>query len=278
MTAQLTLCTLLTLTPAVGPPGPSWHLEVGLTGDQLKTRLFHLRAAGYQPTCVSGYNVGEDSRFALVWGRANKTPWVVDFGLTPAGLDRRGNERSELGFRPVGLSGYDLVGDQGFIDLWRQDGGPAWSVEYGKDADGLRQLAREMRKRDYWPRSVSSYVSGTISRYATIWEKGGDVAWELRWGLSGSEFSQALNDLSSQGYRPVAVAGLGVELEDRFAAVWVKRKGPAWLVRYGLDERALGNLQRTMRFQGYRPVYLTGYATLNGTRFATIWERDPSGS
>ena len=277
MSAQLTLYALLALSPAAGPPSHPWTYEIGLTGDQLNARAAELRSVGFRPVCVSGYNLREDSRFAVVWEKGKGPAWSVGYGLTPDALDQRARDLKAAGFRPAALSGYDLVGDQGFIDLWRKEPGPSWSVGYGMDADGLRQLAARMRGRGYRPRTVSSYVSGTISRYASIWEKGGDVEWDLRWGLTGAAFDDALRGLSSQGFRPVAVGGLGVELEDRFCAVWEKRTGPAWIVRYGLDAGGLDTLARTMRFKGYRPAHLTGYNTLNGPRFATIWEKDEAG-
>jgi hypothetical protein len=131
-----------------------------------------------------------------------------------------------------------------------------------------------MKEKGYRPRSLSSYVSGTISRYALIWEKGGDVVWQMRWGLSADGLDGALADLSEEGYRPVALAGMGVEEQVSFAAVWEKRKGPAWLARYNLDASGLADLARTMRGRGYRPVYLASYGTLAGSRFASVWEKE----
>lgn len=273
MTCHLAALALITLAPA-GDPNPAWLLEYGLTGDALKKRAVALRADGYRPTSVTGYNLLEDSRFAVVWEKSKEAAWEMSWGLTPAALDKRGKDLKADGFRPIGLSGYDLVGAQGFIDLWRKTEGSDWLLEYGADATGLEQLAGRMKERGYRPRTVSSYVSGTISRYATLWEKGGDVAWDLKWGMSGGQLDSNLKSLGFEGFRPIAVSALAVEEEASFCAVWEKRKGIDWVVRHGVDGDGLATLGRTMQKKGYRPTYLSGYQTLRGVRFVSIWERD----
>ena len=45
-------------------------------------------------------------------------------------------------------------------------------------------------------------------------------------------------------------------------------------MRVGLDAAGLTDLARLMRQRQYRPVYLTAYGTLRGTRYAMIWEKD----
>lgn len=275
MSAQIFLCALATLSPTAGPPtSHPWILDFNLTGEQVRARANLLRDAGYRPTCITGYNVAEFSRFAVVWEKVKGPAWRLDYDLTPLDLDNRGRDLKKEGFRPVGLSGYDLVGAQGFADLWYKSDGPDWSVKYGVDAEGLEALARQMKGMGYRPRTISSYISGTISRYATIWEKGGDLAWEMKWGLTPGSFSDTLSRMGNLGYRPVAISGMAVLEQVMFCAVWEKRKGPAWVARYDLDGDSLTNVARAMQMKGFRPTYLAGYATLRGTRFAAIWEKD----
>jgi hypothetical protein len=271
MAAQLALCALLAL-PAGQTPTAPWLLEYGLTGDQLKARTRALRDAGYQPTCVSGYNRGEDSRYAVVWEKGKGPEWVLDYGLTPAQLDKRAAELKKGGFRPACLSGFDLVDAQGFIDLWRKADGPAWDVQYGQDGDGMEKVAAAMKKAGFRPVTVSTYVSGSVSRFATVWEKS-DVAWELKWGLKQAALDTTLTEMGNDGYRPVAIAGLGVEEDVRYAVALAKRKGPEWAARYNLTADDLKSLAVTMGEKKFKPVWLSGYNTLRGQRYATIWEK-----
>jgi hypothetical protein len=275
MTAQLAVCTLLALAPGAAPPSaPAWAIDFGLTDAQLRAAIASRTAAGFCPTCVSGNNLNQETRYAVVWEKVKGPAWKLDYGITPAQLERRGVTLKRDGFRPVSLCGFDLIGDQGFIDLWRKAGGPEWSVEYGKDADGLTRLAADMKTAGFRPVAVSSYVSGAVNRFATIWEKGGDVDWLMKWGLAPAAFETTLTNLTNLGYRPVAISGLGVLEDVALSAVWVKQKGPAWVMRYNQDAEGLKTLGLLMRQKGFRPVYLSGYQTGRGVRYASIWEQD----
>jgi hypothetical protein len=108
--------------------------------------------------------------------------------------------------------------------------------------------------------------------YAVIWEKS-DVAWELKYGMSADGIQSALDDFSARGYRPTAIAGLNAGGVVRYCAVWEKRKGPVWEARYGQSQDDFLDLARSMAVKGYRPTVVAGYNTLDGDRFASIWEK-----
>ncbi len=272
MLTQFTLTMLFALTPAQTTSSP-WLIEYGLTADQLKTRTMTLTDAGYQPLCVSGFNQREDARFAVVWEKKKSPAWRMDYGVTPAQLEERAVAHRKVGYRPIGLSGYDLVGAQGFIDLWKKVEGPAWEVHYGQTAADLESLSARLKKANYRPISVSTYVSGSVNRFATIWEKGGEVQWELKWGLKQDDLDSTLSDFATQGFRPLAIAGLGVEEDIRFAIVLVKKKGNPWIARYNLNAEDVSTLITSMKEKSYRPVWFSGYNTLRGVRYASIWEQ-----
>lgn len=273
MSVPLAVCAVLLLLPGVAPPRQTaWTIEYGLSGDDLQVRAATLRAAGYRPVCVSGYNQGEDNRFAGIWVKAPPVDWVLDYGLTTDRFDERTADLKAKGYRPVSLAGYDWRGLQRLTDVWVKADGPPWELEYGLTGEALSKVAARMSDRGYRPVALSTYVAGTFQRHAVVWQKGGDVTWQLRYGLSGSGLDDALRALSGQGYRPVAVSGVGVEESTVFCAAWEKRKGN-WLLRTNLDGDALDALARTMQGAGYRPSWLSGYQTLAGVRFAVIWEK-----
>ena len=45
-------------------------------------------------------------------------------------------------------------------------------------------------------------------------------------------------------------------------------------MKYGQDRDSFVSTARAMAASGYRPVCVAGYNTLNGDRYASIWERD----
>jgi hypothetical protein len=260
--------------PRVAPPaGPTWSLNVGLSGEQLRETTDRQKALGFRPVGISAYNAAEANRFAVVYQKSKGPVWDLAWGLTPEAFNERSRNLRAGGFAPVCLSGCNAVGAERLSGLWVKQAGPDREMSWGLDGDGLVRAATRMRGRGYRPVWVSSYMTGGANTYAAVWEKG-DVPWELKYGLSPEGLQGALDDLSGRGYRPLVISGLGAGGAVRYCAVWEKRKGPAWEVRFGQTQAELLDLARSMAARGYRPAAVTGYNTLSGDRFASVWHRE----
>jgi len=269
MTAAL---VILALCPAAAPHAqPAWVVEVGLTADQLKSRTDELARRGLRPVRVCGYNSVESNRYVAVWAKMGGE-WRMDYGLRRKDFVSRADDLTGRGFRMVSLSGYDLVGSERFADVWVKDKGPAREWDAGLSTDGLAKALAGMRQRGVRPVRVSSYFAG-VNAYALLGEKGGG-AWELKWGMTPGQLQSALDDLGDRGYRPVSISALASGTGARYTAVWHEKKGPAWQVKYGQDRDSFVATARAMAAGGYRPVCVAGYNTLDGDRYASIWERD----
>lgn len=267
--------SLALLAPSAAPlTQPTWVVEAGLSGEQLKKRTEGLGRRGFRPLSVCGYNAGEENRFAAIWAKGGDGEWRMDYGLTRKGLTARVEDLTGRGYRLAGLSGYDLIGAERFADVWVKAKGPAWEWLVGVDQKALAGTLTDMKKRGYRPTRVSAYSTNGANAYALLGEKGGDVRWELSWGLSARQLQDALDDFKTRGYRPVSVAGLTAGTGARYALIWERRRGPAWVLRYGEDQDTFTQTARAMAARGYRPVEVAGYNTLEGDRFASIWERE----
>ena len=77
------------------------------------------------------------------------------------------------------------------------------------------------------------------------------VAWQARHGLSASQYQTTFDDLVSQGYRLTQVSGYTVNGQDRYAAIWDKSSGPAWLARHGLTSAQYQTEFDNLASQGY---------------------------
>jgi hypothetical protein len=263
------------LSPAAAPPhGPVWVLEVGLTSDQVSARTEGLRLQGYRPVCISAYNAVEANRFAVVYQKDRGNAWQMDWGLTAEQFPRRARNLLAKGYVPVCLSGCNSIGACRLSDLWVKQKAPVREMEYNIDAAGLLRQVLRMKERGYHPMSLSSYMVNAASVYAIIWEKRASVNWELKYGLSAQDLQDALDDLSALGYRPVSISGHNDGGVVRYGAVWHKRKGSAWMVRYGQSQETLLSFARSMATRGYHPVQVAGCNTVAGDRFASIWEKD----
>ena len=146
-----------------------------------------------------------------------------------------------------------------YAAIWEQRQGPAWQARHGLTAGQYQQTFDQLNAQGYRLVDVSGYSSGGEDRYAAIWEQSAGPAWQARHGLTAGQYQQTFDQLNAQGYRLVRVSGYGSGGQQRYAAIWEQRQGPAWQARHGLTA---GQYQQTfdqLNAQGYRLVDVSGY-------------------
>ena len=72
------------------------------------------------------------------------------------------------------------------------------------------------------------------TRFAALFEKGDESAWQARHGMTAEAYQSTFDLLVRQGYRLTDVCGYSDGTGSRFNAVWQLRDGPAWQARHGL--------------------------------------------
>ena len=112
-----------------------------------------------------------------------------------------------------------------------------------------------------------------VDYYAAIWDQSTVPAWVGRHRMTESDYQAAFNDYASQGYRLRQVSGYAINGVDYYAAVWDKAPTPGWVARHRMtaaDYQAAFDLYLS---QGYRLVWVNGYAIGDSDYYAAIWEQ-----
>lgn len=123
----------------------------------------------------------------------------------------------------------------------------------------------------YQPTSVGGYGSSN-TLLAASWKASTD-GWYSYYGMTAAQYQQRFDTLKGQGYRPTYVDGYTVNGETRFAAIWEKRSGPAWIARHNMTSSQYQSYFNTYKAQGYRPVHVSGYEINGQAYYAAIWEK-----
>ncbi|MEH1896820.1 MAG: hypothetical protein V7K94_16280 [Nostoc sp.] len=123
------------------------------------------------------------------------------------------------------------------------------------------------------PHDTRQAIANGQNRYAAIWVKSGGSAWEARHGLTSAQYQATFDKLVGEGYRLVDVSGYDINGQDRYAAIWVKSRGPAWQARHGLTSSQYQATFDKLVGQGYRLVHVSGYSVNGQDRYAAIWEK-----
>ena len=121
--------------------------------------------------------------------------------------------------------------------------------------------------------AVASPVVSETQRLAAVWEAVPGPNWFAVHGLTGAEYQQRFDELLAQGFRPVDVSGYSVDGQDRYAAIFEQREGPAFQARHGLTNAQYQRTFDELVGQGFRLVDVSGYEVGGEDRYAAIFEQ-----
>ena len=178
--------------------GPKFDARHNMTAANFQQAFDQLGAEGFGPTCVSGYVVNGEERFAAIWEHGRPV-FDARFGLTPATLQQAFDELGPKGFAPTCVSAHVLNGAERFVAVWEQ-GRPKFDARFGLTPATLQQAFDQLGPQGFGPTCVSGYTINGEDRYVGIWEQGRPV-FDARFGLTSGEFQQAFDQLIGQGFR-----------------------------------------------------------------------------
>ncbi len=201
--------------------------------------------------------------------------WQARHGLTSSQYQNAFNTYAGQGYRLVHVSGYSVNNQSRFAAIWEKKSGPAWVAKHGLTSSQYQSAFDTYAGQGYRLVLVNGYTVNNQARYVAIWEKKSGPAWVAKHGLTSSQYQNAFNTYAGQGYRLVHVSGYSVNNQSRFAAIWEKKSGPAWVAKHGLTSSQYQSAFDTYTGQGYRLVLVNGYTINNQIRYVAIWEKKP---
>ncbi|MEJ2231654.1 MAG: hypothetical protein P8X46_10805, partial [Nitrospirales bacterium] len=82
-------------------------------------------------------------------------------------------------------------------------------------------------------------------------------SWQAKHGITSSQYQSAFDSFIKDGYRLVYVSGYTDNGQERFAALWEKKSGPAWVARHGMTSAQYQSEFDKLLKQGYRLAHVS---------------------
>ncbi|OKH35366.1 hypothetical protein NIES2101_37735 [Calothrix sp. HK-06] len=206
---------------------PVWVARHGLTSAQYQNEFNKYTALGYRPVQVSGYAVGYQDFYTVIFEKTTNAPaWVARHRLTSAQYQSEFDKFTALGFRPVDLSAYTVVNQDFYAVIFEKTANaPAWVARHGMTSAQYQSEFDKLTAEKYRLVKISGYSLNGEDRYAAIWEKSSSGAWVARHSMSSQEYQDEFERYFYQGYRPIWVNGYTVNGQDRYTAIWESQDG-----------------------------------------------------
>ncbi len=235
--------------------------------------------------CITTYSHADFKRrtpqssadhYAAIWSKQNAGAWVARHGLSADAYQSEFNKYAAEGYRLASVDGYEVGGQARYAAIWRKTNGPAWVARHGLSSADYQAAFDKNAADGYRLTWVNGYTVQGQAQYAAIWEKSGGPAWVARHGLNPAQYQSAFDEYTKQGYRLELVSGYAVGNEARYAAIWRKTNGAAWVARHGLSGDEYQAAFDTYNTQGYHLTHVSGYKVGGKTHYAAIWDKGNS--
>ncbi len=248
----------------------------GMTSAQYQAAFDEYVAQGYRLTHISAYNVGGTPRFAAIWEKISGPAWVARHGMTSAEYQSNFDTFTSQGYRLIVVEGYEQGGQARYAAIWDKSTGPAWVARHGMTSAQYQAQFNTLTAQGYRPTKVQGYGVGGVDHYAAIFEQASGPAWMARHGLTSAQYQSAFDTFVAQGYRLKHVSAYQVTGGERYAAIWEKTSGPAWVARHALSSHGYQHEFSDRALQGYRLKQVDGSPSGLSDRYAAIWEAEPT--
>ncbi len=214
----------------------------------------------------------------LIGHTAAFADFVARHGLNSGQYQSAFDQYVAQGYRLSSVDAYSTPSGVRYAAIWERRGGPAWVARHGMNAGAYQAAFNKYTGQSFRPLDISASAIGFgDGTFTALWGKSGGP-WVARHGLTSGQYQAAFDKLVGQGYRLTDVEGYTTQGGVvRYAAVWEKRKGPAWLARHGMTSSGYQAAFDKAVAQGHRLVHVDGYWTPAGVRYAAIWERRKGG-
>ena len=199
--------------------------------------------------------------------------WVARHGLTGSQYQTEFDKLKGQGYRLTQVSGYTVQGKARYAALWEKRSGPAYIARHGLTSTQYQTEFNQQNNKGFRLTQVSGYSINGQARYAAIWEKGSGPAYVARHGLTSAQYQAEFNQQTQKGFRLTQVSGYSVNGQARYAAIWEKGSGPAYVARHGLTSAQYQQEFDKQTQKGFRLTKVSGYNVGGKDYYAAIWEK-----
>ena len=258
-----------------------WRKEAGgpieirtrLTRQGYQQAFNDLGGKGFRLREVSAYALNGQELYTAIWEKPQSPtpPWIAHHAMTRDQYQNTFTDLANKGYRLVHVNACGVGGVDLYAAIWEKSAGPAWESHHAMTADQYQKTFSDLATKGFRLVKVCGYsldVVGGQSQdlYAGIWEKRPSPPWAAYHGMTPQDYQQHFNDLGAQGYRLTDVSGYSVGDQLRFAAIWEKSPGPAWLAKHNMTQSEYQKAFVDLGQQGYHLAHVSGYS---------IWPKFP---
>lgn len=199
--------------------GTAWAASHTMTAQTYQDLFDYYYKKGYRLTCISGFAVGNQPKFAAVWEKTAGPAWAAKHNMTAAAYQQAVEDFKKTGYRPRQVCGYVVGGQEYFAAIWDKSPG-AWVARHNLTAAQYQDAFEEFNGKGYTLKCVSGYQKGGTDLYAAVWEKIYTPLWSSRHAIPELNYQNVSDNMYYQGYVPSYLNAFASGNTSKYNAIW----------------------------------------------------------
>ena len=248
-----------------------WQARHNMSPADYQTFFNDATGKGLRPICISGYTVNGNERYAALFEKTGGPAWTAKHGMSGADYQNQYNTMSSQGYQVSFISGYAVGGQAKYAAIWEKKN-TNYVARHGQTGAQFQAEFNTQTGAGYRLIFITSYTVGNTAYYASIYEKSAGPAYMAHFGLDAAGYQQKFSLYLSQGYRIKMVNGCNVNGTDYYCAIWEKKSSPLYYAKHGINGNNYQNNFDNFYYQGYKPAFISAFASSGTERFNGIWE------
>jgi CubicO group peptidase (beta-lactamase class C family) len=253
----------------------TWLPQYDLSPQDYQDNFATLVPQGYRPVSITAHANINGPRYQVIWVRDGFANWAAAEGLTYSQYQSFAATQTSLARRPICLDTYGSFPNERYVTIWISDGGYVWTSQTRMTPSTFQNQHATLVDQGYrliWV-SADGELPDTLFHAIWIVDLPGNCVEQALFSKDPFEFWLTYTHIA--GCRLISASGYNSPENPLFAAAWVYWEQPPWTSFYNQTFSELQSTSAQYLAMGFKPTFVTGYETTDGTRYVSAWERQP---
>lgn len=204
--------------------GRDWAEHRDLTSDEYASLWEEYKARDYRPLDIERYDLNGQERWAGIWvENIEGIRWSSHRNVSDKSQGELFDERSKAGYRIIDIESYPTNKGQQYASIWYfNNDGRKWAQLRDMDRDTYQTEVNQRSEDGYSVVDYESYYTSKGIRYAAIWEKKPDFAWQTRTNRTVQAYSNLWYQYADEGYRLIDFERIETEEGPMLSGIWAE--------------------------------------------------------
>jgi hypothetical protein len=210
---------------AIPTDGFAWVARHNMTSSGYQTAFDDLVGKGYRPISVAGYLDGAAVKFAALFLKDGANiRWEARSNQTSVQYQATFDAAVKRGLRPVVVNGYPTSAGTRYACILTTDPGGDWIARHGISAADYQKVITDYSRKGYRPIWASAFREGATAtaRFNLVMVRNSSKWWVARHNLTSTQYQEAFDKYSRDGYDLAVVSGYSEADESRYLGVWTR--------------------------------------------------------